>query len=60
MPGRIHIRRRLTSGNIKDPDLHRERITDIQMKRQAFWTMTLVVVGSIAFIAVVVAMQITS
>ena len=28
MAGRIRIRRRLTSGDIKDPELHRERITD--------------------------------
>ena len=57
MGARIQLRRRVTSGNIKDPELHRERITDIQMKRQAIWTVTLVVVGSIAFIAMSVAMQ---
>ena len=59
MAGRIRIRRRLTSGDIKDPELHRERITNIQMKRQALWTVTLVVLGSIAFIAVSVAMQLS-
>jgi len=58
MAARIQVRRRVTSGNIKDPELHRERLSDIQMKRQAFWTVTVVVVGSIAFIAVSVAMTI--
>lgn len=60
MRPRIQVRHRVNSGNIKDPDLHQERLTDIRMKRQAFWTVTLVVVGSIAFTAMSMVIRLSS
>lgn len=57
MSAKIRMRRRVTSGNIKDPELHRERLTDIQMRRQVVWAITLVVACGITFVAVSLAMH---
>ncbi len=52
MSARIRLRRRVTSGNIKDPELHQERITDLQLRRQAFWSVTLIAIGAAVFLMV--------
>ena len=59
MKGRVQIRRRLTSGNIRDPDLHQQRLLDIERRRDAFWTITLVLTGGVAFATVAVVMSLT-
>ena len=56
MTVKIRMRRRVTSGNIKDPELHQERVNDVQARRQAAWTVTLFVAGVVAFLAITAAL----
>lgn len=51
MRTKVQIRKRLTSGNVKDPELHEQRIRDIEQRRAVRQVLALVLAGAIAFVA---------
>lgn len=57
MGARIRLRRRVTSGVIKDPELHQERLTDIRLRREVVATIVSVVIGAFVFLVVAAAMS---
>lgn len=56
----IKVRRRYTSGNIKDPELHEQRVINIEKTREVIMTIAMVIVGVIVFAAVVICLAIAS
>lgn len=52
MPVRVVVDRTVTSGNIRDPALEEQKIIDIEARRTAMWSVTLALVGGVAFIVV--------
>ena len=57
MPRSVKFRRRVTSGNIKDPELHQQRLANMQRSREATWTITVVLAGAVAIVAVAIVMS---
>ena len=53
MSARIQIRRRVNSGNIHDEGLHRQRIADLEARREAAWGVLSVAVGVGVFLVLV-------
>ncbi len=59
MSTRIKVRRRVTSGDIKDPELHKQRIINIEKTREFMLTLAVVGIGVIVFFVVVIASAIS-
>ena len=51
MRTKVQIRKRLTSGNVKDPELHEKRIREIEQRRAFRQVLGWALAGAIAFVA---------
>lgn len=60
MKTRVTIRKRLVSGNLKDPELHQQRIYDIQQRREILRVLALVAAGAVAFMTAALVMWLRS
>lgn len=60
MKPKIRVRRRITSGDIRDPELEAQRIKDIEQKREAVQTITWVLAGAVAFVAFAIIMALAN
>lgn len=55
MPKKLTVKRRVTSGDIPNSELQEQRMSDLEMRRQVAWAVTLVAVGLVVFLAVCIA-----